>query len=190
MKRRASPENRRAASGLMQRRNVKPATGLASRTAEVEGEERKRDDLDGGVDREETDTVPESLGNMAEREDEDGVCERVSDERCGSDVTTTRKAPPMASAVPAELATASPSDNHSEQRDFGNLPLIDIWVAQGKGYTQDEIEATEGWAVQEDHDLFIYDGIWPPISKMRCDGRFADVSNICWPEDLGPIPDE
>jgi hypothetical protein len=86
-------------------------------------------------------------GDMAEREGVEGTCERVREERGdlddvnGSDGTTTHNAPSAASVVPAKLATASPPDNHGEWQDFGGLPLIDVWVARGKGSSQEDIEA-------------------------------------------------
>ncbi|KAH7406913.1 hypothetical protein DE146DRAFT_786697 [Phaeosphaeria sp. MPI-PUGE-AT-0046c] len=103
-------------------------------------------------------------------------------------------------AVPSKLA-AEP-----EELNYGDLPLIDIWVAKAKGWTQADVEALPGFSKlkdtsgngkgsdekkEEDDDD---DDDKVPISYALCDGGAQRSVHIC-PEELDrmsamPLPDD
>jgi hypothetical protein len=103
---------------------------------------------------------------------------------------TLPKAAPKASR-PSDKTEISTERGQSKELHFGNLPLIDIWVAQAKGYTQEEIEEMEGYKKEDEGSVSEGDGEWPPIVQMLCDGRSAGLERIDWESIcVEMIPDE
>jgi hypothetical protein len=56
---------------------------------------------------------------------------------------------------------------------YGDLPLIDIWLAKGKGYTQEQVSQMEGFtSTRNEQD----DGDWEaPVVQVGCDGGGSGV---------------
>jgi hypothetical protein len=86
---------------------------------------------------------------------------------------------------------ASHKDELEDDIDYGNLPLIDIWLARGRGYTQEEVSKMEGFHSTEKKQR----GEGVPMIQANCDGRGSDVYDTYLNEfsetcPLMPLPDE
>jgi hypothetical protein len=84
----------------------------------------------------------------------------------GSEYTAYKKA----KAAKTTKATAEQTLKTEPEDDiyYGNLPLIDVWLAKGKGYTQEQVSQMEGFNStrngQDDGDCEA------PIVQVGCDG--------------------
>jgi hypothetical protein len=182
MKRRASPGKRRSVSGLMQRGNEGPSMPTARKDECGAGKRRRRDDWDGKMGRAERTALHHLPAKIPHHD-------TVEPPQYRGEYTDSK--PECESADTVLEHDTQPPSNRKEQRDFGNLPLIDVWVAQAKGFTQEEIEALKGWTREEEEDGLEGDGMWPPIVQLLCDGRWADIPRPSWEgEVIEMIPDE